>query len=644
MYLLPDSLHPSSNTKLSAKDFERIVTYFYRENRDSGFIARADSFVMHCWRSAMHLEDKASKVAFAKTAISYLHNSNIFVDTLRSELLNRLSDTALQIIGDASRFEKEHAYIASLKAFWLFYNMSSHPKDYEQAADLLSDSWNTYLSLKDSSGLTQVANFMGILYHSMDMNKESALWTRTMNAYNPATDIDNKIAGEIVLFTEYAELYDIDTLQIGYIDSLDQIINFVEANYEPKYQYSLLYLKAVGQLVHKQYEDARIYIDSAWALRADPKMNLKLVRPNLLIYTKAKIYEKTASKKQYLDILHMIAADKQLGINSYSIFQTLNEDAIARKDWRAAFFYYKQFKEFEEKRNIKASRAKVFEVNQKYRVKEKEATIGLLQTENQYNRSKFRLFLVIAALVLLLLTAAFILVIRNRRLKQLKKDMAHKAAMDKLQDILLKQEEALKEKLQAEREAIGRNLHDSISGTLASLKYLASDFKDQEKASGLANNWDIMLEEIDHVYNETRSYSHQLVNKTAESEHFKLSDYLSQIKSKFNWLGSLEIHVDPSGEIWEALTSQQSMALYYIIKELLTNTIKHAGANNVWIDLALQNQSYQFIYGDDGKVSSKHLTSSGIGMQSIEQNVHHLNGDLSIDSRAGLRYLIIFPA
>ena len=87
--------------------------------------------------------------------------------------------------------------------------------------------------------------------------------------------------------------------------------------------------------------------------------------------------------------------------------------------------------------------------------------------------------------------------------------------------------------------------------------------------------------------------------------------------------------------------------LYRVIQEMVNNTIKHASAKNIQLNMNIQPHILNITYSDDGKgfnVEEK-LESKSIGLASIQSRVNFLSGQVVINSKldAGTTYSIQVP-
>jgi PAS domain S-box-containing protein len=82
--------------------------------------------------------------------------------------------------------------------------------------------------------------------------------------------------------------------------------------------------------------------------------------------------------------------------------------------------------------------------------------------------------------------------------------------------------------------------------------------------------------------------------------------------------------------------------LFKSVKELLINIVKHAKANNVKVSVAGKQNNIILCVEDDGcgfesfHSGKKHKSLTGFGLFNIREQVTHLGGEVSIDSKAGI--------
>ncbi len=227
------------------------------------------------------------------------------------------------------------------------------------------------------------------------------------------------------------------------------------------------------------------------------------------------------------------------------------------------------------------------------------------------------LLVIFAMLGTFILAAAFILFfVQYQRRLTAQKEAMQKAELDHSEKLLhatlLSQEE--------ERKRIGRDLHDDVGASLSNLKMIMA------QTIQSADEKPVYKPLIDNIITSVRSISHAL--SPPGLALFGLENTLHELFDTFNAAGMLHVQFENglAGKL-DSFNEQTSLALYRIIQELLTNTIKHAEAKNVIIKTFTEADINIISFQDDGKgLSSAEGKKPGMGMQNVEARLRMIGG------------------
>jgi signal transduction histidine kinase len=102
-----------------------------------------------------------------------------------------------------------------------------------------------------------------------------------------------------------------------------------------------------------------------------------------------------------------------------------------------------------------------------------------------------------------------------------------------------------------------------------------------------------------------------------------------------------EVHFQQVGDAI-ALDKKQEANLFRIVQELVTNSIKHAEASEINIQLSHLENTLQLTVEDNGKgFDSKTIKSDGIGMRNVQSRVDYLNATKDfLSNEKGTSYTI----
>ncbi len=190
-----------------------------------------------------------------------------------------------------------------------------------------------------------------------------------------------------------------------------------------------------------------------------------------------------------------------------------------------------------------------------------------------------------------------------------------------------------------ERNRIARDLHDGIGQLLSAAKLnlhalenvnLVNKETVLEKAIGL----------VDESAKEVRSVSHNLMPNALIK-----SGLVSAIKNFINQLQTdkLKINIETSG-LNKKINSEIELVVYRIIQECINNVIKHAKANQLFINLSIEKNHLNIMIEDNGKgfEVNKILEKDGIGIKNMQSRVAFLKGTMEIDSKLDKGTLFAF--
>jgi two-component system sensor histidine kinase DesK len=183
----------------------------------------------------------------------------------------------------------------------------------------------------------------------------------------------------------------------------------------------------------------------------------------------------------------------------------------------------------------------------------------------------------------------------------------------------------------AERERIARDLHDVLGHTL-SVIILKSELarklidRDPERAKlEIADVEETSREALTEVRSTIRGYrAHSL---EAELRHAKAT------------LETAGMSVD-SEAADVRLTPAQESVVALVVREAVTNVVRHSRARHCYLRIAPVNGSCRIEIQDDGRGGSQ---AEGNGLRGMRERIEALNGTLERSAESGTRLIIEFP-
>lgn len=268
----------------------------------------------------------------------------------------------------------------------------------------------------------------------------------------------------------------------------------------------------------------------------------------------------------------------------------------------------------------------------------KRNEISLLKKEQQLKtleinqQKEIRLFTIVAFLTFLIPIVSLLFQFYKRyKVQQLLNIKQAEISSQKINSILKEQElELIKASINGqdkERQRISQELHDSIGGNLAAIK-LQINHLNPSNFSNIQN----IGRQLDETYQQVRNLSHTLLPKKFNKNNFLevLDSYLTNIsdasKIKISYIPY------PKKEI-NGLDENIQIEVFKIIQELLTNTIKHAKASEIEIQLNYIENILNLLFEDNGIGFETRNITKGIGFINMENRINKLNGSFVIDSK-----------
>lgn len=185
-----------------------------------------------------------------------------------------------------------------------------------------------------------------------------------------------------------------------------------------------------------------------------------------------------------------------------------------------------------------------------------------------------------------------------------------------------------------ERNRLSREMHDTIGHrlTVASVqlegvqKLIA---KDPTKAEKMAET---VREQVREALRELRQTVATL-REPLESD-LPLETSLKKLARGFEEATGITIHLMLPDSFPE-MSAAHRLAIYRTAQEALTNAQKHADAQQIWLQIARQEDILTLRVSDNGKGVQAQEESSGFGLRGIQERAAQLGGELRLEERKG---------
>lgn len=200
--------------------------------------------------------------------------------------------------------------------------------------------------------------------------------------------------------------------------------------------------------------------------------------------------------------------------------------------------------------------------------------------------------------------------------------------------ILETQDNTIRLATMKERNRIAREIHDNVGHMLTrsllqvgAMSIINQDNRLDEAFSNLENTLNCAMTSI-------RSSVHDLYSDSIDLK-LLLTEATNELKEQFQ----LSIEYDCS----ESVPQKIKLCLLGIIKECVSNVVKHSNGNSVTIVLREHPSFYQLVFSDNGSCN-KIDYDSGIGLNNMRERVNQLNGVINFTlSSPGFTTFVSIP-
>ena len=234
-------------------------------------------------------------------------------------------------------------------------------------------------------------------------------------------------------------------------------------------------------------------------------------------------------------------------------------------------------------------------------------------------------YLSIFILVLLLTTISIDNLQTYRRGKKRKTEMEMEETRKKDKEI----SDRILEAQENERSSIAKNIHDQAGGLLAALKIQLETLSVQGKEIG-KDDCEKLIQMVDSCSNELYAIVDDL--SAPEFHDQELSFIIQNRISLYEQSTGICFQFEPHTM---SVDVSRGLNIYRIVCELITNSIRHASCENVFLEIKNLDDDIHIVYSDDGvgfdttKVNTRH------GLHNIKSRLHFMNGQMNVDSRPG---------
>lgn len=347
---------------------------------------------------------------------------------------------------------------------------------------------------------------------------------------------------------------------------------------------------------------------------------------------------------KYLSNAEKFASPNPFNEHRNNIYLELS-DCYERVDrYEEAYFYSRKYAALNDSilnnNRIEAQ----YNLANKYRALEKQKNISRLEVEQDFAEERNRqqrnaMYILTAGLIMLLALLYYIINFYRQRIKaeEIINGQQQEISLQKIRElednIKISSMQSMLEGQENERERISKDLHDSLGGLLSTIKLQFDSVKSKMGNVGTLREYKSANKMLDTAVEEVRSISQNL----QPGSLMKLG-LIPALKDLFNRFDE-DIYPEIDFQCYnipDDIPIMISLSIYRVIQELLHNTIKHAKANEILIQINTEDDELVIQFEDDGLgYDVDNLKRKGMGLENIKSRINYLKGQISVHSKEG---------
>lgn len=487
-------------------------------------------------------------------------------------------DKALQYYLEAARiFERLNDKRTLVTVYDNIGGVYTNSKQYNKALDYHNKAYREALELEDNNGLAKVLINKGITEHLLRKN-------------------------------ELAQ------------NDLEYGLNLSISIHEP-YLQSIAY-KTLAEIFIQQnrFQKALTYARKAYQLGLEIKSNYAQSEALKSLTASFDALGMSDSTIHYGKMALNFGVENQYSNDISALYQFLAQAYEQKDDFEKALLYQKKFKTISDSVLNEEIAVKMQRIQNEFKEAKSENEILNLQSAKRKQQ------VIITGLVvgLLLIVSLMVLVSkagksRRKRIEQEIHNLKNAEDLKAAQIILQTQEE--------ERLRIAKDLHDGLGGLLSGIKLTLQNSENGK----LQKHEENALGQLDSAINEMRRISHSMMPEALVK--FGLVDALTDVCKNLENSKQFLLSYQFFG-FKKRLSSELETNLYRIVLELLNNAIKHSNANEIYLQMILQDDEIAVTIEDDGVGFEKEIlhSSSGIGYRNIASRLKLINGTIDVQT------------
>lgn len=221
------------------------------------------------------------------------------------------------------------------------------------------------------------------------------------------------------------------------------------------------------------------------------------------------------------------------------------------------------------------------------------------------------ILIILTVVILLLITFGIgIYIVITRLYRQLRKREA-----EAIESIITAQER--------ERATISREVHDNLGPMLSITQMQIGYLQEQTELVSQKELLTKIQNQLREAIRQCRNISHMISSEVNSAKSFQA--VLREQAAFINEFGNIAIQLSIPENL-PSIDPDKGTSLIRVFQELLVNTIRHAEATEVFIEIETNPEYLFFNYRDNGKGFQLKSVTTGLGIQNITKRIEIVDG------------------
>lgn len=252
--------------------------------------------------------------------------------------------------------------------------------------------------------------------------------------------------------------------------------------------------------------------------------------------------------------------------------------------------------------------------------------------EENIKIARERMWLLIISITLTVVSFLLYIAFNQRnKNKKLKFIQQQQETNEEIYNLMLSQQDNIKEARALEKKRISEELHDGVLGRLFGTR-LSLDSLNMGTSKGAIETRSQYINELKTIEEDIRKVSHELNTDFVTGSGF--ADIIEALVKSQTVSYQLKYELDIAEAInWDVISNKDKIHVYRIVQETLHNIYKHANARHVLIGFKLKKTVICLKIIDDGVGFDVNKAKPGIGLKNINSRVKDIKGTIHIKSK-----------